>query len=397
MPTAQEVQAKAAALLSEAARRSSAAAKILGDNVVELAGATARGIESSAEHVRVVGQRDVVPAVRRQLALARDALDDLRALEALQLRADGGGDMNTLDDRLAALAPRIERLTEELRRLPTPAAAVAALLVLKSVAVLNHLVDLVSDELFAGRVALSRLFIVTAVVPSCAFVYALSGALFEDPISGCKEVEDPLIAAMDGAGCEPATFRALTLATRNASRMPPAFWLASSISALFTMNVLKRLSALSLRTILQARPSALIAAIVCGATVMHAQKSGYILSLKELWAAVQPMWAKALTTLWYRFQQASREVFKQATAARAFVIEKCSRPGSPGAGDASSEPLFKGRAAGDDVVPLPYRISESTDPPAVAESGGPGVEQDGDAAGGAGHASEATRKPVVEQ
>jgi len=192
-------------------------------------------------------------------------------------------------------------------------------LALRLVAALNAVGDAAISELLHGRTALSQFCLLAAVLPGWLAVYHYRKPLLQDlypprPSDQRQGGSQEPGAAPAGESTLVARIQAAAVFTRNARRMPRAFWLATSVSAAVALQVAKEVSSRAIRGVLRTRLRLLLGLALVYGFAKGGGKERAVEALAHISDTLSPAAETALATAWYQLQVASRLACRELLA-----------------------------------------------------------------------------------
>lgn len=267
-----------------------AAAEVLSD-------AAHKSYEASAEAVKFAGRsKELIPVAKRYYDKTCDAMEKLKESEALQLRRLE--DLPSFADYVARLGNQLDALLQELRCMPRPAVATAVLLLLRLLSMLNGIVDAAIYELLHGRTVLSKLGLLSALVPGWLAIYHYRCAILQDLHVWPERTPEATSSTL-------MKLQWHTQLARNLRRMPPAFWLATCMSGTVGLQITKEVCSRTIQGVLRLRLRLLlIIGAIYGAASCGVQDR-FAIMVSALVGKLPPNVAEGLKKFWGDLQMTS--------------------------------------------------------------------------------------------
>lgn len=317
---AEEAKKWAVVFAREGRQRGAVLAALLAEYFQLAARATARGLHYSAQATAVGAKRGALiarqgsrslrtmsetgevpealqPYVSRLQDLERKAL----SVEVLSIRSSE--DVQSSLDSVSHFRKQLEFVAAE--TMPSPAVAATAFLAARLVGAVNGIGDAAIGELLYGQSLLSRLGLVAAVTPGWLALVLYRNVLLKDiqlppgwsyggSLAGTSDDED-------------VKLQTAALLARNARCLPPAFWLAVSVSGAVSLQVVRDSVSRIVRSVLRIR----FPVLLVFAAAFAANRAGKERLLSGVTQAVQrlpPSVADPLRNSLDKLQVASRLV-----------------------------------------------------------------------------------------
>mmetsp|Transcript_44569 Transcript_44569/g.83660 ORF Transcript_44569/g.83660 Transcript_44569/m.83660 type:complete len:538 (+) Transcript_44569:36-1649(+) len=259
---------------------------------------------------------DVAPAAAR-------AFQRLEELEALQLRHPESSP--SAEEWIANTRNDFQPLFAEFRRMPRCAVAAAMLVSLRVITTLNALTDVAIKELLHGRSTVSRAGLAAAIFPGWLVIYHHRRNLLEDVFVDSRGVADAGDVDFEFSACDRLQWH--TKLARNLLRMPPLFWLTTSISGVITLQMLRDLGAKAVHRVLHMRLRMLLAGTTAVSLLLTSDKvigcchNFIALAAERYVESLPPDRARAISTAWYQLQANLRSATAEIITVCAIALD----------------------------------------------------------------------------
>lgn len=242
-------------------------------------------------------------ALRQLQACLSQVEEHVLRHQALQLR-------DYSQEETAQLWAGLRQLAAEVERLPGPAVATLAFLVLRLLTTFNALCDALVVEVLTRRTWLgsigSGIGLLAAGSPGWYLAYRFRRVILKDVAPTATE----LSANAGNAGVQ-----VMVKLLRNVRQLPPGFWCASIASTMLSLRVVQMFSIGTVRAVLRLQWRSMVL-LTLGAVAARAAQQGRLAELPRPYVEqLPPGVARAVSTTWYELQAISRRSWSAAVAA----------------------------------------------------------------------------------
>lgn len=235
--------------------------------------------------------REEVPLLKSH---AREFLDNLQNLEALQLRKHT--DVPTFGMLFGELAKTYDAANPDLKALSVPAVGGAAVIALRLIAAIDACITQILEEAFYPKAFIGRAAFVGMAVPGY-----VAAALYVRKLGKKADEGEPLDLSA-GARC-----------------LPPAFWVMAVASGTVTITALKEITNKIVRRVFDIRLRTLILAAAISVGLQHPAVHQRYLAVSQ---RIPQGLAQRIEDFWVKFQAGTRSMARKSRPFIESVFEK---------------------------------------------------------------------------